>query len=154
MSENSGSSDYIQSLRAAWASAKPTRHYFAIVVNELNAAKLCGEASIFERGAHVPNTHMAYFKTPTDAFLVEAKSKDQRSAKEWYYINSVLVWLETDLTAVLLARTDPEPPGKLVVNWTSPTKLSMPLLSFCLFGHKTFETSPNTGSRRLVKWPF
>lgn len=77
------------SLCAAWAAAKPTRYDYATVVNEMNASKLCGEESIFERGPHVPIAHMEKFKPPTDAFLVELKSKERRSAKEWDYINFV-----------------------------------------------------------------
>lgn len=91
-------------LRAMWSSAKPTRHDFAAVVNELNSLKLCGKASVFERGAHVPITHMAFFKAPIDAFSTDLKSKDRRSAKEWDYINGAGVWLESGLATLRLAR--------------------------------------------------
>jgi hypothetical protein len=52
-----------------------------------------GEGSIFERGAHVPVTHMAFFKPPATAFLSELKSKDRWSAKEWENVNAAGVWL-------------------------------------------------------------
>ena len=56
--------------------------------------QMVGEGSIFERGAHVPVTHMAFFKPPATAFLSELKRKDRRSAKEWEYVNAAGVWLE------------------------------------------------------------
>lgn len=102
---NQGSADETcKELRALWSSAKPTRHDFASVVNELNSLKLVGEASVFERGAYVPITHMAFFKAPIDAFATDLKSKDRRSAKEWDYINGAGVWLESGLASLRLAR--------------------------------------------------
>lgn len=62
---------------------------YSQVVEALNANKLFREVSIFERGPHVPVTHMAYLKPLMDAFLVELKSKDRRSAKKWEYTKGV-----------------------------------------------------------------
>lgn len=87
-----------------WAVAKPLRNDYAEVVSELNASKLVGEGSVFERGPFVPITHLGYFKPPVDAFLNELKSKDRRSAKEWEYINAAGVWLETGLASMTLAK--------------------------------------------------
>jgi hypothetical protein len=56
--------------------------------------QMVGEGSIFERGAYVPVTHLAFFKPPATAFLSELKSKDRRSAKEWEYVNAAGVWLD------------------------------------------------------------
>lgn len=50
-------------------------------------------------------THMGYFKPPPDAFLMELRSKDRRSAKEWEYLNAIGVWTELGLTAMEVART-------------------------------------------------
>lgn len=47
-------------LRAEWAVAKPAKRDYADVVTELNAFKLVGEGSIFERGTYVPVAHMGY----------------------------------------------------------------------------------------------
>lgn len=92
-------------LRAAWATLKPSRRDFGAVVTELNASRLVGEGGIFERGPHVPVTHMGYFKPPTDAFFTELRAKDRRSAKEWEYINAAGVWAELALMSMELART-------------------------------------------------
>lgn len=73
-------------------------------MSELNASKLVGEGSVFERGPFVPITHLGYFKPPVDAFLNELKSKDRRSAKEWEYINAAGVLLETGLASMTLAK--------------------------------------------------
>lgn len=91
-------------LRAMWATSEPTPHDFAAVVNEINAAKLVGEGSVFERGPYFPITHMAYFKLPMDAFAVELKTKDPRSVKESEYVNAAGVWLDTGLAALTLAK--------------------------------------------------
>ena len=104
MSNTEASADNCKEIRALWSSAKPTRHDFAAVVNELNSIKLVGEGSVFERGNHVPITHMALFKAPLDAFAVDLKSKDRRSAKEWDYVNGAGTWLESGLAALRLAR--------------------------------------------------
>jgi hypothetical protein len=69
-------------LKTAWKAATPTRQDFGAVVSELQSMQMVGEGSIFERGAHVHVTHMAFFKPPATAFLSELKSKDRRSAKE------------------------------------------------------------------------
>lgn len=92
-------------VRAAWATAKPNRRDYGMVVTELNSSKLVGEGSIFERGPHVPVTHMKYFKPPADAFLADLRSKDRRSAKEWEYVNAAGVWAELGLAALELAKT-------------------------------------------------
>ena len=68
------------------------------MVTEINPSKLVGEARIFERGPYVPITHMGYFKPATDAFLVELKNKDRRSAKEWEYVNGAGAVSYTHLT--------------------------------------------------------
>ncbi|PXF40470.1 hypothetical protein BWQ96_09819 [Gracilariopsis chorda] len=101
---DSANSSAPAALRGMWATAKPTGHDFAAVVNELNAAKLVGEGSVFQRGPYVPITHMAFFKPPMDAFTVELKTKDRRSVKEWEYINGAGVWLETGLAALMLCK--------------------------------------------------
>jgi hypothetical protein len=84
----------LATLRTTWKAAMPTRRDFGAVVSELQSTQMVGEGSIFERGAHVPVTHMAFFKPPATAFLSELKSKDRRSAKEWEYVNAAGVWLE------------------------------------------------------------
>jgi hypothetical protein len=66
--------------------------------------QMVGEGSIFERGAHVPVTHMAVFKPPAIAFLSELKSKDRRSAKEWEYVNLAGVWLELGQAALAIVK--------------------------------------------------
>lgn len=104
MSKQNNSTDASKEVRTSWATAKPERGDYATVFNELNAMKLVGEASVFERGPHVPITHMGYFKPPMDAFLTELKSKDRRSAKEWEYVNAAGVWLEAGLASLSLAK--------------------------------------------------
>ena len=69
-------------LRALWPRARPTRKDYAEVVQELQAAKLFWEESVFERNPHVPITYQQYFKPPADAFLCTLRSKGQRSAKD------------------------------------------------------------------------
>lgn len=79
---------------------------------------MVGEGGPFERGPHVPATHMRYFKPPVDAFLTELKGKDRRSAKEWKYVNASGVWSEMGLSALSLLRTsagDAEQFGRLLV---------------------------------------
>jgi hypothetical protein len=66
--------------------------------------QMVGEGSIFERGAHVPVTQMAFFKPPATAFLSEQKSKGRRSAKEWEYVNAVGVWLELGQAALAIVK--------------------------------------------------
>ena len=73
------------------------------MVSELNSSKLVGEGSVFERGAHVPVTHMGFFKPPKDAFLADPKSKDRWSAKEWEYINAAGVRLELGMASLDVA---------------------------------------------------
>lgn len=80
--------------------AKPTRADYAAVVEELNKAKLVVEASFFERRPHFPVTHMDYFKPNKDAFMVELKSKDRRSGKEWEHVNGSGVWVEKRLISL------------------------------------------------------
>lgn len=104
MSDETPPTDHTAALRGMWATAKPTRHDYAAVVGEMNAAKLAGDGSVFERGHHVPITHMAYFKPPMDAFVAELKTKDRRSVKEWEYVNGAGVWLETGLAALSLCK--------------------------------------------------
>jgi hypothetical protein len=71
---------------------------------EMQSMQMVGKGSIFERGAHVPVTHMAFFKPPATAFLSELKPKDRRPAKEWEYIIAAGVWLELGQAAMALAR--------------------------------------------------
>lgn len=92
-------------LRTAWATLRPSKRDFGAVVAELNASRLVGEGGVFERGAHVPVTHMGYFKPPVDAFLSELRSRDRRSAKEWEYVNAAGVWAELAMVALEFART-------------------------------------------------
>lgn len=65
-------------VRAEWAVAKPARQDYAAVVSGFNASKLVGEGSVFERGAHVPVTHVGYLKPPGSAFLSDLRPKDRR----------------------------------------------------------------------------
>lgn len=65
----------------------PSKRDYRDLVTELIASKLLGEGSTFDRCAHIPVTHMDYFKPPFGAFLSEFNIKDHRSAKEWNYIN-------------------------------------------------------------------
>jgi hypothetical protein len=44
--------------------------------------QMVGEGGIFERGAHDPETHLAFLMPYATAFISEIKSKDQLSAKE------------------------------------------------------------------------
>jgi hypothetical protein len=69
----------LAALRTAWKAATPTRRDFGAVASELQSMQMVGEGSIFERGAHVPVTHMAFFKPPATAFLSELKSGPRRS---------------------------------------------------------------------------
>lgn len=108
MSDDNDTSANTAALLGMWATAKPTRHDYTAVVSEMNAVKLVGEGSVFERGPHVPITHMEYFKPPMDAFAVELKTKDLRSVKEWEYVKSAGVWLETGLAALSLCEEGEE----------------------------------------------
>jgi hypothetical protein len=92
------------SLRPVWKAVTPTCQEFGAVVSELQSMQMVGEWSIFERGAHIPVTHMAFFKPPATVFLSELKEKDRRSAKEWEYISAAGVWLELGQAAMALAR--------------------------------------------------
>ena len=78
----------IANVRAAWAVSQLGRAQYAKVVQELNTIKMVGEGRIFDRGPHVPVTHMAYLKPPVYAFFTKLQQKDRRSAKEWEYLNS------------------------------------------------------------------
>ena len=93
-------------LRAAWAAAAHTKKDYGLVVSELNSSKLVGEGSVFERGAHVPVTHMGYFKPPKDAFLADLKSTDRRSAQEREYINAAGVVLELGMASLDIVATE------------------------------------------------
>lgn len=97
--------DYAETVRAAWAVAKPQRRDYGAIVTELNSALMVGEGEIYERGPYVPITHMGFFKPPADAFLSEPRSRDPRSAKEWEYLNAVGVWAELSVTALEVATT-------------------------------------------------
>lgn len=122
----------VASACAAWKTLPPTRPDYAAVVTLMNANKLVGEASVFERGPHVPVTHMGYFRPPTDAFQVELKSKDRRSAKEWEYVNSAGVWVETGLAALEVAREQgggPEEFGRRLALAEESFKAALEVLS-------------------------
>ena len=86
----------------------PSRRDYGDVVAELSSLKLVGEGSIFERGPHVPVTHMGYFKPPADAFVSELRSRDRRSAREWEYVNACGVWTELGLAALGVAKDQAE----------------------------------------------
>jgi hypothetical protein len=94
----------LAALRTAWKAATPTRQDFGAFVSELQSMQMVGEGSIFERGAHVPVTHMAFFMPPATASLSELKSKDRRSAKEWEYVNAAGVWLELGQAALAIVK--------------------------------------------------
>lgn len=49
----------------------------------MNALKLVEEGSVFKRGAHVPITHIGYFKPPADVFLSELRNKDRDPPRNW-----------------------------------------------------------------------
>jgi hypothetical protein len=97
-------SDALRNLKAAWKEATPTTGDYGEAVAELNSAQMVGQGSVFERGSHVPVTHMAFFKPPATSFLSDLRSRDRRSAKEWEYVNAAGVWLELGQTALTLAR--------------------------------------------------
>ena len=103
--KDSSTTDRLDMVRAAWAAVTPKRSDYASVVAEIQAAKALGDSGCFERGPHVPITHMGYFRPPNDAFLIELRSKDQRSAKEWEYINAAGVWLEVAMFSMEMVRT-------------------------------------------------
>jgi hypothetical protein len=94
----------IAALRASWKATAPTRQDFGAVVSELQSLEKVGEGSIFERGAHVPVTHMAFFKPPATSFLSELKSRDRRSATEWEHVNTAGVWLELGQAALAIVK--------------------------------------------------
>lgn len=77
-----GDKDGEDTVRTAWNTVNPTKMDYANVVNQLNASKLVGEASVFKRGTHVPITHMEYFKPNMDAILTQLKSNHRRSGKK------------------------------------------------------------------------
>jgi hypothetical protein len=56
----------VAALRSVLNAATPTRQDFGAVLSELQSKQMVGEGLIFEREAHVPVTHMAFFKTPGD----------------------------------------------------------------------------------------
>jgi hypothetical protein len=93
-------------VRTAWKRAEPNHSDYGQAVAELNSSQMVGNGSVFERGNHVPVTHLAYFKPPTSAFLSELRAKDRRSAKEWEYLNAAGVWVELGQTALYLARDE------------------------------------------------
>lgn len=88
--------------------AKPSREDYAAVVSELNASKLVKKVSIFEQTPFVPITDLSFFKPPVDAFFNEIKSKNRRRGKEWEYVNSAGIWIETGLASMTLANKKEE----------------------------------------------
>lgn len=66
--------------------------------------KFVGEGSLFERGPHVPVTHLAFFNPPVDAFYMSVQRKDRWSAKEWEYVNAADFWANLAITALNLAK--------------------------------------------------
>jgi hypothetical protein len=94
----------VAALRSVRKAATPTGQHFGAVVSELQLMQMVGEGSIFERGAQVPVTHMAFFKPPATAFLSEPKAKDRQSAKERENINAAGVWLELGKAEMALAK--------------------------------------------------
>ena len=154
MTDKAGSSDLTSELQEKWAVAKPTKVDFAAVVTDINATKLVGEASVFERGPHLPITHMAYFKPNMDAFLVELKSKDRRSAKEWEYVNGSGVWVETGLSALSLckeAAKDMDEMARYLSLAEASLKAALEVLSMRA---QYFRDTPTTASKKLGRWPF
>jgi hypothetical protein len=93
-------------VRTAWKRAEPNHGDDGLAVAELNSSQMVGSGSVFERGNHVPVTHLAYFKSPASAFFRELRAKDRRSAKEWEYVNAAGVWVELGQTALDLARDE------------------------------------------------
>jgi hypothetical protein len=94
----------LEALRTAWKAATPTRRDIGAVMSELQSMKMVGEGSIFERTAHVPVTHMAFFKPPATAFLSWRKSKYRRSANEWESVNEAGMWLELGQAALAIVK--------------------------------------------------
>jgi hypothetical protein len=94
----------LRNLKTAWKGATPENGDYGEAVAELNSSQMVGEGSVFERGSHVPITHLAFFKPPATSFLSELRNKDRRSAKEWEYVNAAGVWLELGQTALSLTR--------------------------------------------------
>lgn len=128
----SGDEDVADLVKVSWATAKPTRNDYAVVVNDINAAKLVGEGSAFERGPHVPVTHFGYFKPPIDAFITDLKAKDRRSAKEWEYINAAGVWTEVGLSSLSVLKNtsgDVEQFGRLLALAEDAFKATLEVLS-------------------------
>jgi hypothetical protein len=75
-------------VRKAWKRAEPNHSECGLAVAELNSSQMVGNGSVFERVNHVPVTHLDLFKPPASDFLSELRAKDQRSAKEWEYVNA------------------------------------------------------------------
>lgn len=135
--------------RAAWAIAKPEGRDYATAVTELNSARLVGEGGIFDRGPHVPITHMGYFKPPQDAFLNELRSRDRRSGKELDHLNAAGVRTELGLAALDVAKTyggTIEEMTRRIMLAEDPMKAA---LEFYLCGRNTFGIlrSKQLGSR-------
>lgn len=93
-------------MRASWSTLKSGRRIFGKVVTELNDSKLVGEGSVSNRGPHVQVTDMKYFNPPADAFLMNLRVKDRRSAKEWEYVNLAVVWAEMAGMESKVAKTE------------------------------------------------
>ena len=89
-----------KAVRAVWATGEPKDPDYAVVVSGMHATKLVGRASVFARLDHVPITHMGYLKPENNAFLVELKTKDRRSAKKWEYVNGAGMWVDIGLSAL------------------------------------------------------
>lgn len=87
MSDNIDSSDTASdtaspsAFRGLCSTSKPTRHDYAAVVTEINAAEIVIEGSIFELGPYVPIIHMAYLKHPIDASAFKFKAEKPKISR-------------------------------------------------------------------------
>lgn len=68
--------EVVRSVCSLWRMFEPDRMDYATVVGDMNAKRLVGDATIFERAVHVPVTHVGYFKPNYDEFLFGLKARD------------------------------------------------------------------------------
>lgn len=92
--------EFSKAVGAASESEEAKYPDYVVVVSYMHDGKLLGCANAFKRADHVPKTQIGYFKPENNAFMVEMKAKDRRSAEDWVYVNGAGVWLETGLTTM------------------------------------------------------
>lgn len=69
----------------------------------MNSSNLVGDGIVFDRGPHVPVTHVSYFKAPMGELLDGIKSNYRRSSKELEYVNSEEVWWDLHMIVLEVA---------------------------------------------------